>query len=137
MLLLAGTTSLAACGAGSTTTPAQSEAAQRINGYVLAVNKVGAPFTHPPTAGMLRTAIAELAVIAPPAQFRVSYERFLRGLHGELSAFEDVERGVRTHDENLISRAQATKQQQAGVALGALSEAQAVLAKCQNDNYTC
>jgi hypothetical protein len=137
-LLLVVATSASACGAGSTTAPAQSEARQRIVSYVEAVNKIGAPFkSSPATAGPLRTAISELASVVPPTQFRASYERFLSGLRGEVSGFVQLERGERTHDAALIARGEATKAQQAAIASGAMIEAGAVLTNCQHDNFSC
>ena len=136
-LALAVATSLAACGATATTTPAQEEARQQIVNYVEAFNKAGSHFHSAPTAQQLRTAIGEIASTVPPAQFRASYERFLGGLRGELAGFAAVERAERIHNATLIKKAELAKLKQAAIASSALAEAGGVLKKCQQDNYSC
>ena len=135
---LAVATSMSACG-GSTTSrqPAQYEAEQRIDSYVEAVNKAGAPFHGAATAPQLRTAIAELAALTPPSQFQATYRQLIRALRGELSAVSELERGERTHDAALIRRARAEESKQLTVAHAALAEAGDVLTKCQHDNFSC
>jgi hypothetical protein len=131
-------TGVAACGGGtSAPTPAQSEPSQRIQSYVEAVNKAGSSFHGAATAPLLRTAIAELAAIVPPAAFRTSYARLIGSIRGELSAVNELEKGEQTHDASLVSSAEAAKVKQVNAAHAALAEASSVLTKCEQDNFSC
>jgi hypothetical protein len=125
--------------------PAQYENAQRIGGYVQAVNKLNAPFTHPPTeptnyakgAQLLRTAIAELSALTPPSQFQAAHEKLLKGFRGELAAFAGLETGKRTHNAVALSNAEAKNVQSSEVVRSGLAEEVAVLTRCQHNNFSC
>jgi hypothetical protein len=150
-LLLLAALGLSACGGRSSTTskatpsPTQYDNAQRIHGYVLALNKVEAPFTHPPSeptnyvkAGrLIRTSIAELASITPPEQFRSTQAKLLRGLRGELATTPEFERGQRTHNAITTNNAEAKGVQAEHVVREALAEGEEVLTRCKRDNFSC
>jgi hypothetical protein len=143
-------TALSACGESSKTSstkvsPTQYSNAQRIGGYVVALNKIDEPFTHPPTeptnyakgAQLLRTAIAELSALTPPPQFEASYRKILDGSRGELAAFPDFERGQRTHNAVALSNAEAKNVQAEAVVRAGMAEVTEVLNKCKQDNFSC
>ena len=154
LLGLAGalTASLAACGEGSKgkagtsqLSPTQYDNAQRIGGYIRALNKVEAPFTHPSTeptnytkaAQLLRANIAELASITPPEQFRATQAKLVRGLRRELATTPEFERGKRTHNPIAINNAEAKNVEAEHVVREALAEGGAVLSRCQHDSFSC
>ena len=148
----AAVASLSACGSGSGSTtssaslpPVQYENAQRIGAYVLAVNKINAPFNHPPTeptnlakgAQLLRTAVAELGVLTPPPQFQAIQAKLLKGLHGELAAFAELEAAKRAHNAVALSNAESKNVAAGEVVRAALAEVEPVVRGCEQDKFTC
>jgi hypothetical protein len=149
--LAVAATAVSACGEGSTTSssgkvsPTQYSNAQRIGGYVVALNKIEEPFRHPPTeptnyakgSQLLRTAIAALSALTPPPQLEASYRKILDGSRGELATFPDFERGQRTHNAVTISNAEAKNVRAEAVVRAGLAEGGAVLSNCQRANFSC
>jgi hypothetical protein len=136
---LAVATGVSACGGSTTTTPqpAQSEAKQQIGSYVEAVNKVGAHFQGAVTAPLLRTAIAELAAVTPPAPFEATYKELVGALRGDLSAVQEVERSEQTNNAALVKKGRAQEATQLTIAHAALAKAATVLTKCEHNNFSC
>jgi len=143
---------LSACGSnsGSTTSsaslpPAQYENGQRIDGYIEAVNKINAPFNHPPTeplnwakgAQLLRAAVAELGALTPPPQFQALQAKLAKGLRGELAVFAVLEAAKRTHNAVALSNAESRNVASGEVTRAALAEMVTVVHGCEQDNYTC
>jgi hypothetical protein len=151
-LLLIAALGLSACGATSGTTststklsPTQYDNAQRIYGYVVALNKVEAPFTHPPSEPtnyakaryLLEANIRELVSLTPPSQFRPTQDKFLRGLRGELATTAEFERGKRTHNAVVVNNAEAKNVEAERVVREALAEGEAMLTRCKRSNFSC
>jgi hypothetical protein len=149
LLVAVSVVAVAACGESSKTlsalSPTQYSNAQRIGGYVVALNKIEKPFTQPPTeptnyakgARLLRTAIAELSALTPPPQFEASYRKILDGSRGELAAFPDFERGQRTHSAVTISNAEAKNVRAETVVRAGIAEEIEMLDKCKRANFSC
>lgn len=148
VMLAVAAIELPACGESSKTTkvsPTQYSNAQRIGGYVVALNKILEPFRHPPTqrtnyakgAQLLRTAIAELSALTPPPQFEASHRKILDGSRGELASVPDFERGQRTHSAVVISNAEAKNVKAEAVVRAGLVETGTVLSNCQRNHFSC
>lgn len=149
-LLVVVVLGFSACGEGAgkgttTLSPTQYDNAQQIDGYILALRKVEAPFAQPPTEPtnlrkarrLLEAAIQEVASLTPPEQFTMIQAKILRGERGELAALEAMERARDAHDAVGINNAEARNIEAEHVVRDALGEGNAVLAKCKRDNFSC
>jgi len=144
--LAVAATALSACGESSKTSsalpPAQYENGRQIEAYVLALNKIEAPFAHPPTESatlasaiqLERTAIAELSSLTPPRLFQASLSKILAGHRGELAQFEVAKR---THNTVALSNAEAKNARASELVSAGLAEGVAVLNRCKQDNFSC
>jgi hypothetical protein len=125
--------------------PAQYENGQRIEGYFLAVKKMNAPFEHPPSeptnyakaTQLSRTAVAELAALTPPPQFKAAHEKLLAALRAQVATGREFESAQRTHDPTAISNAEAKNVRRGEEIREALKEMAVELERCKQDSFTC
>jgi hypothetical protein len=151
-LLLVAPVALSACSEGGSTnrnapklSPAQKENAQRLNGYVVAFERILTPLSHQPSnstdylaAGRaLRAAASSLAALAPPPPFRASHDRVLQSMLNQLALNPKFVQAARAHDTAALRTVQAENAHQGELISAALSEYGQQLVKCQGDNFSC
>jgi hypothetical protein len=160
-IVLAAVSALAACGGSSSQTasgsesssttakqllpPAQYENLQRIEGYVLAIKRMSAPFEDPlsePTnhakaTQLSRTAVAEFGAVTPPPQFKAAHEKALAALRAEVAIVREFESAQRTHNATGISNAQAKNVRDSEEVRAAVKEIAVELRRCRQDSFKC
>jgi hypothetical protein len=125
--------------------PAQQENAQRLNGYVVAFERILTPLSHQPSnstdylaAGRaLRAATSSLAALAPPPPFRTSHDRVLLGMLNQLALNPKFVQAARAHNTAALRTVEAENAQQGELISAALAEYGQQLVKCQADSFSC
>lgn len=160
-IVLVAVSALSACGGSSSKTasgsesssatvkqllpPAQYQNLQRIEGYVLAIKRMNAPFEDPlsePTnfakaTQLSRTAVAEFGALTPPPQFKAAHQKVLAALRAEVAIVREFESAQRTHNAKGISNAQAKNVRDSEEVRAAVKEIAVELKRCRQDSFTC
>jgi len=159
-IVLVAVSALSACGESSSKTasgsessstakqllpPAQYENLHRIEGYVLAIKRMNAPFEDPlsePTnyakaTQLSRTAVAEFGALAPPPQFKAAHEKVLAALRAEVAIVREFESAQRTHNATGISNARAKNVRVSEEIRAAVDEIAVELKRCRQDSFRC
>ena len=159
-IVLVAVSALSACGESSSKTasgsessstakqllpPAQYENLHRIEGYVLAIKRMNAPFEDPlsePTNSakatqLSRTAVAEFGALTPPPQFKAAHEKVLAALRAEVAIVREFESAQRTHNATGISNEQAKNVRDSEEVRAAVNEIAVEVRRCRQDSFTC
>jgi hypothetical protein len=158
-MILAAVGALSACGGSSSNSgsesssttakrllpPARYENLQRIEGYVVAIKRMNAPFEDPlsePTNSakatqLSRTAVAEFGALTPPPQFKAAHEKVLAALRAEVAIVREFESAQRAHNAKGISNAQAKNVRDSEEVRAAVREIAVELRRCRQDSFSC